>query len=124
NVRYMEVVEGGIEAGNVVDAEFLPTRESLEKVRENILKAGIRGRLVANDFSGALVSAIVLEQDATGKPIDPIAIAHNLEARVRDKIQNNDVLVQAAGGGIDVHMIGFAKVVGDIADGAMSVIVF
>src|SRR5262245_52540924 len=24
NVRYMEVVEGGIEAGNVVDAEFLP----------------------------------------------------------------------------------------------------
>ena len=25
------------------------------KVRENILKAGIRGRLVANDFSGALV---------------------------------------------------------------------
>ena len=51
-------------------------------------------------------------------------MAHELETRVRDKIQNNDVLVQAQGGGIDVHMIGFAKVVGDIADGAMSVIVF
>src|SRR6185436_14236467 len=69
NVRYMEVVEDGIEAGNVVDSEFVPTRESLEKVRENILKAGIRGRLVANDFSGALISAIVLEQDATGRLI-------------------------------------------------------
>ena len=29
-----------------------------------------------------------------------------------------------AASGVDVHMIGFAKVVGDIADGAMSVIVF
>ena len=129
NVRYMEVVEGGIEAGNVVDAEFLPTTEALEKVRENILKAGIRGRLVANDFSGALISAVVLEQDATGKPIDPIAVAHALETRVRDKIQNDVVLVQAqssttGGAGVDVHMIGFAKVVGDIADGAMSVVVF
>src|SRR4051812_10901230 len=127
NVRYMEVVEGGIEAGNVVDAEFVPTPEALEKVRENILKAGIRGRLVANDFSGALISAVVLEQDATGRPIDPIAVAHALESRVRDKIQNDKVLVQAhssssTGSGVDVHMIGFAKVVGDIADGATSVV--
>jgi len=129
NVRYMEVVEGGIDAGNVVDSEFVPTPEALAKVRENILKAGIRGRLVANDFSGALVSAIVLEKDATGKPIDPIEVARQLESRVRDKIQGNDVLVQAhpssaTGSAIAVHMIGFAKVVGDIADGASSVITF
>jgi predicted RND superfamily exporter protein len=124
NVRYMEVVEDGIEAGNVVDSEFVPTRESLEKVRENILKAGIRGRLVANDFSGALISAIVLEKDATGKPIDPIKVARDLELKVRDHIQGNEVFVQATGSPVDVHMIGFAKVVGDIADGAMSVIIF
>ena len=124
NVRYMEVVEDGIEAGNVVDSEFVPTPEALAKVRENILKAGIRGRLVANDFSGALVSAIVLEKDATGKPINPIEVARELESRVRDKIQGSEVLVQAEGSGINVHMIGFAKVVGDIADGAMSVILF
>src|SRR5688572_19316828 len=111
NVRYMEVVEDGIEAGNVVPSEFVPTPEALARVRENILKAGIRGRLVANDFSGALISAIVLEQDATGRPIDPIEVARALESRVREKIQNNAVLVQAQGGGIDVHMIGFAKVV-------------
>src|SRR4030095_3917840 len=121
--------EDGIEAGNVVDSEFVPTPKALNTVRENILKAGIRGRLVANDFSGALISAIVLEQDATGRPIDPIKVAHELETRVRDRIQNNDVVVQAhsstlGASGIDVHMIGFAKVVGDIADGAMSVIVF
>src|SRR3954470_23281649 len=87
NVRYMEVVEDGIEAGNVVDSEFVPTPQALNTVRENILKAGIRGRLVANDFSGALVSAIVLEKDATGKPIDPIEVARDLESKVRDRIQ-------------------------------------
>jgi predicted RND superfamily exporter protein len=124
NVRYMEVVEDGIEAGNVVDSEFVPTPEALSRVRENILKAGIRGRLVANDFSGALVSAIVLEKDAAGKAINPIDIARELETRVRDKLQGNDVLVQADSTGVDVHMIGFAKVVGDIAEGATSVIVF
>jgi predicted RND superfamily exporter protein len=124
NVRYMEVVEDGIEAGNVVDSEFEPTPESLAKVRENILKAGIRGRLVANDFSGALISAIVLEQDATGKPIDPIEVARQLEEKVRENIQGADVRIATQGSSVDVHMIGFAKVVGDIADGAMSVIVF
>jgi uncharacterized protein len=124
NVRYMEVVEDGIEAGNVVDAEFVPTPEALAKVRENILKAGIRGRLVANDFSGALISAIVLEQDATGRPIDPIEVARQLEEKVRDRIQGTEVQVAIKGSSVDVHMIGFAKVVGDIADGAMSVVVF
>src|SRR5262245_43435545 len=57
NVRYLEVVEDGIEAGNVIPADFQPTPASMAQVRENILKAGIVGRLVATDFSGALVSA-------------------------------------------------------------------
>ncbi len=56
NVRYTEVVEDGIEAGNVIPSEFEPTPAGLARVRENILKAGIVGRLVANDFSGAMVS--------------------------------------------------------------------
>jgi hypothetical protein len=126
NVRYLEVVEDGIQAGNVVPADFQPTPESMAQVRENILKAGIVGRLVANDFSGALVSAIVLEKDANGKPIDPILIAQRLEERVRDKIQGAGVEVAAGGSntGVNVHMIGFAKVVGDIAEGAAKVVIF
>src|SRR6185312_6082539 len=46
NVRYLEVVEDGIEAGNVVPADFQPTPAGLAHVRENILKAGIVDRLV------------------------------------------------------------------------------
>jgi len=126
NVRYLEVVEDGIEAGNVIPADFTPTPEGMAEVRENILKAGIVGRLVANDFSGALVSAIVLEEDANGTPVNPIEVAHALERRVRDQIQSSAIDVRAAGSasGVDVHMIGFAKVVGDIADGATSVMIF
>ncbi len=115
NVRYIEVVEDGLQAGNVVDAEFDPTPEALAQVRENIRKAGIVGRLVANDFSGALVSAIVLERDATGKPIDPIEVAERIEREVRDALADAPV---------DVHIIGFAKVVHDIAEGAQSVLLF
>lgn len=124
NVRYIEVVEDGIQAGNVVDAEFQPTPAAMAQVRENILKAGIVGRLVANDFSGALVSAIVLEKDANGRPIDPIAVAERLERRVRDRIAGTGTDVAAQGYGVDVHMIGFAIVMHDIAQGASAVVAF
>ncbi len=86
NVRYLEVVEDGIEAGNVIPADFTPTAQNMARVRDNIRKAGILGRLVANDFSGALVSATVLDQDAQGKPVDPIQVAHQLERRVRQPL--------------------------------------
>ena len=70
---------------------------------------------MANDFSGALVSAIVLDEDAQGRPVDPIRVAHELERRVRQPL---------AGHGIDVRIIGFAMVMGDIADGAGAVLLF
>ena len=116
NVRFTEVVEDGIAGGNVVPADFEPTAEGLEKVRKNILKAGILGRLVANDFTGAAISAQLLEIDpATGEKLDFIKVSHLLEEQIRDKYQGDQ---------IDVHMIGFAKVIGDIADGAKRVILF
>ena len=127
NVRYLEVVEDGIEAGNVIPADFTPTPANMARVRDNIRKAGIIGRLVATDFSGALVSAIVLDTDAQGKPVDPIGVAHELERRVRQAIEHPAPGAAAAAPdvrGIDVRMIGFAKVMGDIADGAASVVMF
>mgnify|MGYP006310254563 CR=1 FL=1 len=71
NVRFIEIVEGGFSGGNVIPADFDYSEEDLATVRENILKAGIVGRLVANDFSGALVSAQLVEIDpATGGRLD------------------------------------------------------
>jgi predicted RND superfamily exporter protein len=124
NTRYTEVVEGGIEAGDVIPSDFQPDAEGLKRVKENILKAGIVGRLVANDFSGALISAQLLDADPeTGEPVNYIAISRELEDKVRARIEGAglEVAVQVP---VSVHMIGFAKVVGDVADGALSVVTF
>jgi predicted RND superfamily exporter protein len=124
NTRYTEVVEGGIEAGDVIPSDFQPDEAGLARVKENILKAGIVGRLVANDFSGAMVSAQLLDANPeTGAPVDYIEISRELEQKVRTRIEGQglDVAVQVP---VSVHMIGFAKVVGDVADGALSVITF
>lgn len=119
NVRFTEVVAGGIAGGNVVPADFTPTPEGLARVRENILKAGILGRLVANDFSGAMVSAELLDFDPdTGERLDYADVAQGLEERIRKRFQNE------SGGDLSVHIIGFAKIVGDMTDGARYVVVF
>jgi len=116
NVRYTEVVEDGIAGGNVVPADFVADADGLEQVRDNILKAGIVGRLVANDFSGAMISAELLEFDpGSGERLDFIGVARQLEEQIRDQYQSDQ---------IDVHIIGFAKIIGDIADGAKRVILF
>ena len=115
NVRFTEVVEDGIAGGNVVPADFQPTAEGLEQVRKNILKSGIVGRLVANDFSAAIISAELIEFDPqTGKKVDVIEVGHQLEA-LREKIENDQ---------IEVNIIGYAKVISDIADGAKRVVLF
>jgi len=116
NVRYLEVTEEGIEAGDVIPADFQSTPRDLERVKENILKAGIVGRLVANDFSGAIISAQLLEiNPETQERLDYFDVARLLESEVRDKFQTDN---------IKVRIIGFAKVVGDIKEGANRIVLF
>ncbi|MFT3782318.1 MAG: MMPL family transporter [Nibricoccus sp.] len=116
NVRYVEVVEDGFAGGTVIPADFKNTPEDLQRVRENVIKSGKVGQLVANDFSGAIISAQLIEIDpVTGKKLDYLAVAKDLEKRVRDKYSSDNV---------SVHIIGFAKVMGDVSEGARGVILF
>ena len=116
NVRYTEVVEDGIAGDNVVPADFQPTPAGLAEVRQNILKAGIVGRLVANDFRGALISAELLEVDpSSGKKLDYLAVARQLDETIRQPFTNAQT---------SVHILGFAQMVGDIAAGAKRVVLF
>ncbi len=121
NVRYTEVVEDGIAAGNVIPDDFSTSPEGLEAVRRNILKAGIVGRLVANDFSGAIISAELLEVDpSTGGKLDVLEVSQLLEEKVRQRFD----AAYVPGSPVTVHILGFTKVIGDIADGARRVILF
>lgn len=115
NVRFIEVVEEGFAGGNVIPPGFTATPQELETVRGNVVKSGNVGRLVANDFRGALVRAELLETDpVTGARLDYQHVARQLEA-LRAKYETPD---------LEVHIIGFVKAVGDIADGARGVIAF
>jgi len=116
NVRYLEVTEKGIQAGDVIPPDFQGTATDLERVKENILKAGIVGRLVANDFSGAIISAQLLEVNPdTQERLDYFDVARLLETEVREAFETDN---------IDVRIIGFAKVVGDIKEGANRIVLF
>ena len=120
NVRFTEVVEDGFAGDNVVPAGFTPTPENLERVRANVLKSDVVGRLVANDFTGAIVAARLLEHDpTTGERLDYLAVAEHLERDVREKHAE-----RCAAAGIGIHIIGFAKVMGEIAAGAGRVVLF
>lgn len=115
NVRFVEVVEDGFAGGNVIPADFSPTPEMMERVRSNIIKSGEVGRLVAEDFSGAMVWANLLETDAeTGESLDYQQVAAQLE-EIRAEFEDEEH---------SVRIIGFAKIVGDIADGARGVIAY
>lgn len=120
NVRFVEVVEDGFAGGNVIPDTFTPSVEGFEPsqdqfdtIRANIVKANIIGRLVAKDWSGAMVSAELIPEES-GRKLDYQKVAAELES-LRAKYENEDT---------EVLIIGFAKMVGDISDGARSVITF
>ncbi len=116
NTRYVEVVEDGFAGGTVIPAGFQNTPEELAVVRENVIKSGKVGQLVANDFSGAIISAQLIETDpVTGKKLDYAAVSREFETRIRQKFENDQV---------SVHIIGFAKVIGAVSEGARGVILF
>ncbi len=116
NVRYMEIIEDGFSGGNVIPADFAPSPEGFARVRDNIVKSGRLGQLVANDFTGAIVSAQLLEIDPrTGAKIDYAKVAAALES-IRRRVE------QHSKGATRVHIIGFAKIIGDVSDGARGVL--
>jgi predicted RND superfamily exporter protein len=115
NVRYNEVVEDGFRGGNLVTSDFAGTTAQLAKVRENTLKSDWVGRIVSNDMKAAMVVASLQDVDPdTGQRLDLQQVGARLE-QIRQKYEQD---------GITLHIIGFAKAIGDIADGAAGVLVF
>lgn len=117
STRFTEIVEGGFAGGPVIPANFNSSNpQALKLVSENVNKAGIVGRQVSDDFQCAMVTAQLLDLDPnTGEPLSTLAIAADLEEQLRGKYENDKT---------SVHIIGFAKMIGDVANGAKDVVVF
>ena len=115
NTRFIEVIEEGFAGGNVVHAEFQGSDADLKRVRANLQKSGEVGRTVATDYTGALVTAGLLEIDPqSGQRLNYFEVAAKLE----------ELRAKYASDRQTVHIIGFAKAIGDIRDGARGVITF
>ncbi len=117
NTRFVEAVEDGMVGGPVIPATFDNSEEQLQLVRSNVLKAGLVGRLVANNFSSSMISAQLLSFDPDTKAnTDLVAVANKLED-IREKIE-------AKYPNIEVRIIGFSKMIGDVSNGAKQVVMF
>ncbi len=115
NVTYVENIEGGLAGSNVIPADYSPTPEMLEKVKSNVGKAQVIGRLVTEDQRGALIMSELLEYDpATGAKLDYREVGEELE-KLRAKYES---------AGVNVHIIGFAKIVHDMTNAALEVVLF
>ncbi|MBO6684330.1 MAG: RND family transporter, partial [Parvibaculum sp.] len=107
NTRYIDITEDGISADDVISGRVTAdsmTPANLQKIQSNVIRGGFVGRLVADDFSSAMVVAELQDYDpSTGERLDYFDLADKLEGQIRDKYENEDYTVR---------IIGFAKLVG------------
>jgi predicted RND superfamily exporter protein len=117
-VRYNEVTEEGFAGGPVMPDTYDGSPESIERLKQNVAKAGLVGSLVANDGKSAMIVVPLLSLDPdTGKPIDYWVLSRAVEKNVRDKVETKD-------GKYKVHVIGFAKLIGSLLDGILQVMTY
>ena len=115
-VRYTEVTEEGFRGDMVMPNRFDGSPEALAELRKNIQRSGRLGSLVANDFKSTAIIAPLYEYDpVTNSPLDYQKFSRELEKQVRQKFQSDK---------IKIHIVGFAKIVGDLIDGATRVGLF
>jgi predicted RND superfamily exporter protein len=116
DTRFAEVVEGGFNGGPVIPNTFKPDAAGFELLKSNIIKAGIVGKLVANNYKSAVVSAHLNDFDPhTGEHLDYAKFANLLDQKLRAQFDNADT---------EVHILGFAQAVGDVTHGAQAIVLF
>lgn len=130
NVRWTQVTEQGFEGGPVMPDTYDGSPASLKELRENIAKANLGGQLVAGNSKSSMIIVPLLDKNsATGQGINYYEFAHVLEDNLRLKYEfAGDTEAHASGeegtGKIKIRVIGFAKLIGDLVDGLIQVMMF
>ncbi|MGB5334726.1 MAG: MMPL family transporter [Woeseiaceae bacterium] len=116
NVRWSEVTEEGFRGGAVIPNAYDGSEASLDQLRTNVLRSGQVGRLVANNFKSATIIAPLTDTNPeTGERLDYRDFSASVEELVRDKYETDT---------IKIRVTGFAKIVGDLIEGAVQVALF
>jgi predicted RND superfamily exporter protein len=116
-VRWVEVTEEGFTGGPVLPNDYDGSTKSIADLRLNIARAGVVGSLVANDYRSSMIVVPLLAADAEGRPVDYRALSSALE-RIRSQHTAGDAPA------LRLHIIGFAKLAGDLIDGLRQVMAF
>ncbi len=124
NVRWIEVTEKGFEGDKVIDSHYDGSEQAMAQLRQNILRSGEVGRLVADDYRSSIVQAPLIDIDPTsGEPLDYWELSKALEKNVREKYEQ--LSVDSSGEPtVRIHIIGFAKMIGDLLDGITAIFLF
>jgi predicted RND superfamily exporter protein len=116
NTRWTSVTEEGLEGGQVIPATYNGDPESIAQVRQNVELSGQIGRLVGNDFKSTIVYLPLLEiNPETGNRLDYKEFSERIETELRDEFNSDK---------IEIRVTGFAKIVGDLIEGATQVVMF
>lgn len=112
-VRWDEVTEDGFRGGPVMPDNYAGSEDNIMQLRQNIARAGIVGDLVGDNMKSTVLFCPLLEKDPeTGKRLDYSIFSKRLED-IRSKYEHD--------GKIKIHIIGFAKLVGDLIAGLTQV---
>ncbi|TMH35151.1 MAG: RND family transporter, partial [Betaproteobacteria bacterium] len=128
-VRWTEVTEEGFQGGAVMPDSYNGSPQSVEQLKQNIARSGIVGSLVANNFKSSMIFVPLLDKEAgSGKPIDYHGLSKVLDEKIRDKYELAQNLEKVRAKGetpkVKIHVIGFAKLIGELIDGLLKVMVF
>ncbi|MDR0243702.1 MAG: MMPL family transporter [Burkholderia sp.] len=118
NAFVNEITDEGFRAEPIISGTITPdqlTPEIVEKIHRATTLGGYVGTLVSHGEDSAMITAELNERDSAGKVLDYVAFNHVLEQRIRQPFED---------AGYEVQIIGFAKQIGDIADGAKAVLGF
>jgi predicted RND superfamily exporter protein len=118
NVFVNEITEEGFRADPIIPGTVTPASldaDTVASIARTTAMGGFVGALVAHDERSAMITAELNEFDANGQHIDYVAYNAVLEKDLRAKFEDADY---------EVQIIGFAKQIGDIADGASAVLEF
>ena len=111
-VRWTEVTEEGFRGGPVMPDNFDGGPKATEELRGNIARSGIVGSLVGNDYRSSMVVVPLLDKDpGTGQRIDYLALSRQIDS----------IGARYEAQGVQMHVIGFAKLVGELIDGLFRV---
>nr|WP_254226007.1 efflux RND transporter permease subunit [Burkholderia multivorans] len=118
NAFVNEITDEGFRAEPIIAGTITPDRLTpgvVAQIRRSTTLGGYVGTLVSHDEDSAMITAELNERDRSGKVLDYVAFNRRLEQQIRAPFED---------AGYEIQIIGFAKQIGDIADGATAVLGF